>query len=836
MFLHSKYPLQVLLLLLLSLVSGEALYTTSIDPKKSNSQTLLFFQENIGSFRIRGGKPNATFFTSKDVELLPVGTSTGSILEYWYLGSIVNNADKGGFATTEPLVVNTHGGSALWQKYWFENMDISHPLSRGKPFIDLPLKSWNFFSIHSFLGNYSNFSGYHWKLFSLDSDVVRVTNDKKHSIKTNIALTSLMGGESLTARGLFDREPVQLWGAPKERRHFLPSYEGSVHYEGPGLLLKPMIAFIEVLSHNRSFPTIGEQIENNYRVSSVIAQKLDEQHNFFFLYQGRAQEYVGVEKMQSLNNSLKEYEHNVVLNLNANIPQSGQRNYHIGLGFGLGDQEARQNNIAFSIQDEIIHGTPVLPRTHRVFFIDGAAQQKHLLYWKNFLQTSIGFSGQLRFELTSQQHDLEDIKIIRYDENIPLDVLFHEKSSNQIDMLFRLKPKIFAVSTLGFLELQTEFGALSENIFSDLNSGFYRISPNALIRLIYPIAHYRIEFFFGLQHESIPSTLQESEFLNQRSVGSRRERWIDTNKDRRFQQGEEAGVLQRSGGARHKIDPNIKHPVLEEIFIGGEFSFGEAWLTSLNLSGKLHRNLYWVCYADDFQSGYREITRSGIKGGKLYDREPGSYGQERYVLTNRDTNSFFVGIDFQILKEAISSWWFINIAVGIYTHLASNLVGNGVENNDIARYSELTTDPNRNLNLFARTDYDRGYVANILFGFYLWEGLTWTNTIHYRDGIPFGDFVTVRGLSQGSLPIMHKERGGGLSGVGRYTFYLNWDMRIHYKHNHYSITFDIYNLLESSTEILEDPFVNRSRRPLDSTTPRSFRLIFSYRWDAYANL
>ena len=820
------------IVLLLPLVNREALSTIPATLEESNNQFLPLFQENIGSFRIGGGKHHTTVFTLKDVELLPVGTSTGSILEYWYLPSVVSNVDKGGFATTEPLTVNTHGSSALWQNYWFENMNISHPLARGKPFVDVPLKVWNLFSINSLLGNYGNSSGYHWKLFASDDSM----NNKHHSVQTDVALTSLMGGDSLTVKGLFDREPVQLWGAPKERRHFFPSYEGSVHYKGLGLFLKPMIAFTEVLSHNRSFLQIGDQAENNYRISSVIAQKLGEQHAFFLLYQGRIREYAGVDKTQNLDNSLKEYEHNVVFNLNADIPERGQRSYHIGLGFGSGNQEVRRNDITFSIQDEIIHGTPALPRTHRVFFVDGAAQQKVLFYWKKFFQTSVGFLSQFRFELTSQQYNLENIKIIRYDENIPLDVLFHEKSSNQIDMLFRIRPKLFVKSTLGSFEIQAEFGVLSENIFSDKNSAFYRISPNALIQLIYPIITDRIEFFLGVQHESIPSTLQESEFLNPNLVRSRRERWIDTNNDGRFQQGEAMGVLQRGGGTTHEIASNIRHPVLEEIFIGGELRFLQAWLTSLNLTGKLHRNLYWVRYPDDFQSGYREITRRGINGGKLYDRTPGSYGQERYVLTNRDTDSLFVGIDFQLLKEAISSWWFMNITVGIYAHLASNLIGNGVENNDIARYSELSADPNRNLHLFGRTDYDRGYIANILFGFYLWEGLTWTNTIHYRDGVPFGGFVTERGLSQGSLPIMNTERGGGLSGIGRYTFYLNWDIRIHYKYNHYSITFDIYNLLESSTETLENPFAEQFRRPLDSTTPRSFRFIFSYRWDFHANL
>ena len=799
-----------------------------------DSQVFPNFKKDVGSFSIAGEDSKSTLFTSTDVKLLPAGTSTGYLLEYWYLPSVVTNLDKGGFATTEPIIVNTQGGSVFWQKYWFENMDISDPIARGKPFIDLPVKVWKEFSINSILSNYGNFQGYHWRLplsTKESNNKERILPNQNNFIKTEIALTSLMGGDSLTARGLFDREPAQFWGAPQKRRHFFPSYEVNLKYEGIGLFSQPAIVFTEFLSHNRSFLQIGNKSENNYRISSVVAQKFNKNNAILLLYQGNIREYAGVEKTQKEENSLKEYQQNFILNFTSKISEQDQWNYQAGLGFGFGERKGRQDELYLSIQDEIIQGTPELPRTHQVFFTDLSVEKKNIFYLKSFFKTLINFSGRMRFELTSQQFNLENIKIIRYDESLPLDILFHEASSDQIDMLFRIRPKIFFESKFNLFNLKIELGLLSENLFSELDSAFYRISPTASIKLIYPTKKKTAQVILGLQHEAIPSTLKESEFLNKNSVSSRRERWIDANADLRFQQGEEAGILYRSGGAYHQTITNLKHPVLEEIFLGSNYYFLKIWQISLNLTGKWYRNLYWVDYAEDFQSGYHQIKRDKKSGGLLYNRNPGSYGQERYVLINRDNDSFFANIDIQLLKKAITSWWFVNITLGTYIHLASNLVGNGATNNDIASYSELSADPNRNINLFGRTDYDRGYIANLLFGFYLWEGLTWTNIIHYRDGVPFGNFITARGLSQGSLPIMSSERGGGLEGIGRYTFYLNWDIRVHYRYQNYSITFDIYNLLESSTETLENPFINQFRRPLDSTTPRSFRLLFSYQWD-----
>ena len=809
-------------------------------------ETLPGFQNNIGSFSILGGNPEQILFLEEDVTFLPVGSSTGSILEYWYLPSVVTNLDKGGFAATEPLTVNTHGGSAFWQKYWLEDMDISDPLDRGKPFVDIPVKAWKSFSVNSLLGNYGNAKGYRWsmlpKIKNGQTDEMLFPVKYPH-IKTNLAFTSLMGGDSLIARGLFDREPAQLWGAPEERRHFLPSYEVNLKYEGLGLLSQPAIGFTEGLFHNRSFPqTQGSGAENNYRISSAWAQKASLGHSAFLLYQGRMREYAGIEKTQALGTSLKESQHNLVLLFQSAFTEQNHWNYHAGLGLGLGDETIHQNDIYLSIQDEVIRGTPELPRRHQTFFLDAALKNQEIFLREDFFKTSIGVSSPLRFELTSQKYAPEGQRLVRTDEGSPLDVFLHDPHKNQIDMLFRLRPKVFSNSKLNSFTLDAELGFLSENIFSQSGSGFYRISPTALIKLTYEKNLTAVEstgadnapglkFILGLQHEAIPSTLEESEFLNPNSVSGRRERWIDQNNDGRYQTGEEAGALYRSGGAYHKVGSGLKHPVMEEVFLGGIYKFFQNWQTALNLSGKWYRNLYGVDYAPEFLPGYREVERNDVRGGLLYDRSPGSYGEEEYILTNREGDSFFVGIEFQILKEAIASWWFFNITIGAYAHLASNLVGNGVSYNDIAQYSEASADPNNRLNLFARTDYDRAYIVNFLFGFYLWEGLIWTNTIHYRDGIPFGEFIIARGLSQGSIPVMNSERGGGLRGVGRYTFYLNWDIRLRYEYKRYSITFDIYNLLESSTETLENPFKGQARRPLDTTTPRSFRISLAYFWD-----
>ena len=307
-----------------------------------------------------------------------------------------------------------------------------------------------------------------------------------------------------------------------------------------------------------------------------------------------------------------------------------------------------------------------------------------------------------------------------------------------------------------------------------------------------------------------------------------RYRWNDINSDGIFQEDERSDILSRSGGKYHQKGDDLDFPAMEEVTIGLKYVY-KYFESVFNLSGRWFRKLYSVRYTEDSNIQYEAVDR-GLEFGPVYNRDPLSYGRESYELTNNPNSSFYAGAEMQLLKKATSSWWFINITASAFIHVASNTHGNGPYFNDIGSYSELDADPNYNRSRFGRTDYDRAYVINIIFGFKIIKGLTLTNTIHYRDGVPFGEFVLVRGLSQGPIAVMDGERAQGLVGLGRYTFHLNWDVRIVYEFNRYFVNLDIYNLLGSSTEVLEDPFRGENfRMPLDTIVPRGFRFTIGYK-------
>ncbi|HMV37250.1 MAG TPA: hypothetical protein PKD60_15215, partial [Turneriella sp.] len=140
-------------------------------------------------------------------------------------------------------------------------------------------------------------------------------------------------------------------------------------------------------------------------------------------------------------------------------------------------------------------------------------------------------------------------------------------------------------------------------------------------------------------------------------------------------------------------------------------------------------------------------------------------------------------------------------------------------------------DPNFRENRFARIDSERGYIGKIQFGRRFAKMLSVTNVLRYRDGEPVAGYRVVTGLAQGPQLLPYEERGGGLTGVGRHTYSLAWDLRLRLDTvigNAPAWAFlDIYNLLNSRTELAEYPVDGtRFRDPVEQGIARTMRLGF----------
>ena len=156
--------------------------------------------------------------------------------------------------------------------------------------------------------------------------------------------------------------------------------------------------------------------------------------------------------------------------------------------------------------------------------------------------------------------------------------------------------------------------------------------------------------------------------------------------------------------------------------------------------------------------------------------------------------------------------------------------GNGPDNNDYAVISEKTADPNSLTNSSGgRLDSDRAYKGVILFGWRMIEDLSLGITVRYRDGEPFSQHRIYENENGMPVAVMNRERGNwDNNGLGRFTFSWNIDIRLRYTPvlfgKNIEATIDIFNVLDSSTEILESNNIEDERRALEAVPPRMIQL------------
>lgn len=770
--------------------------------------------QEIASWSIFGNKP--TVFSKKDVTFLPASSHTGSIIEYWYLSGVLANADTAGFSLTEKNQINMHGSSGLWQRFYINGADITDPANPGSPVIDIPIHAWQTFSVNSIITPFHEQRGFNWNINP---------SDERKSV--NLSFMHNMGGPTFIPAGTFDREPGDKWGASEERRQFKPGYEGSLYYSLTGINGQPALIFAESVIHQRKFLQLNNEISS--RSTAIFTQNINA-HNMLLLgYQLKTRENEGIEWNNKPENTLKGYRQGTFIqwiNENAN-----HHTYMAGAGFSSLGYDSHSSQMSRSLEEEIHDAELPVPEKNLAFYSSVFLRRDKLslpLGLKNKGYAAINF----RFEGIAEKKSYPSNVFTHTYADSALNVLLLEPAHYSYNFISIIRPVAGIKHDAGNWNIDGWAGLAYEGALSSRRFLFDRIDPVGGIKTTYLFKSIKSEFYIGAQHEAIRINLSEISFINQDSLSGTYYGWNDLNNDGLYQAGEESGVLSRTGGSYHTIDKDLKSPVMEELSMGFLKHFSKTYSSSIHATTRLIRNLYFVRYDPAFNAGYTQVNRYDTEIGYLYDRQPGTYGQELYQLTNNPEDSMYFSLEIQVIKQQLKSWWFFNFSVGTYFHLASPPPGNGPFFNDIGQISESTADPNNLLYGPGRTDYDRGYMANLIMGFEIIENLSLTNVLHYRDGQPFAAYIIAEGLSQGPIAVIDDEIADGFKGIGRYTFYLSWDIRIRYQwemeKNPWALSLDIYNLLDSRVPLYERLIRdNRYRRPAENIPPRSFRLILS---------
>ncbi len=349
-----------------------------------------------------------------------------------------------------------------------------------------------------------------------------------------------------------------------------------------------------------------------------------------------------------------------------------------------------------------------------------------------------------------------------------------------------------------------------------------------------------------------PPSARHLDFANPNSLSGEEFRWTDNNGDLLWQPGETGSLLRRFGGIHSGIDDSLERPYVEEFAVGAGARLPLALRGNLRLFRRDHRQRMAAVNTGvpfQFPAGGPSYTPTTIQDPgpdfisgtfddqslTVYDQDPSTFGNDRYLLTNADLSSFSAGLVAQLSGAGQRYWWRLTFTAE--KGHGTNAFGNDAWQNDSAVIGSLLHDPNVMLNATGRPFFDRAFIAKHQSSFQLpsWLGGVDVGTsTSYWDGLPFGRRLLVDGLEQGPAMVLATVRGSP-EGGHRTEFHLTLDLRLSREFELLAgslrILTDVFNLLNTDNKLLErdlsGPAFNE-RIPLAIQPPRFVRVGMEY--------
>jgi hypothetical protein len=268
-----------------------------------------------------------------------------------------------------------------------------------------------------------------------------------------------------------------------------------------------------------------------------------------------------------------------------------------------------------------------------------------------------------------------------------------------------------------------------------------------------------------------------------------------------------------TGGAPNfsVIAPDLERPHMNEIVTGFEFRPSPRWVARLSGIARLDKGLVALTNKGVPFSAY---TRSvvidpgvDVAGGTtmqplpIYNRPASTFGTDAYLLTNRDIEASFAGVDVTV--QIVTDRLLLNLGgtAGRSEGWASNR-GFHYDENDIAVLGEVFADPNANTFAKGRPLMERGYTLNVSGAYQFAHDIRFGMAARYQDGQHFSRMVVAPDLDQGPELVR-----AFASGETRFTFTCTVDTRLQKGFDvagHHVVAFvDVFNLLNIGLEVEE---------------------------------
>jgi hypothetical protein len=364
------------------------------------------------------------------------------------------------------------------------------------------------------------------------------------------------------------------------------------------------------------------------------------------------------------------------------------------------------------------------------------------------------------------------------------------------------------------------------------------VSPRAGLALS-PAAFRRLTLRAGYARLDAPLAGRYLDFGDPNSLGGSEYQWTGANR--------EGPLIMRFGGPDSSIDPALRPPHAGEVNLGAEVSlpwksFARARLFRREEKDRIAALDTGVPASDYLPVQIDDPGPDGLPGTfddqslTVYARQPASFGQDRYLLTNPPGLS---ALAEGMVAEAGGQWR------GYGAHATFMAVetsgptnpGNSPLENDPGVIGSLDSDPNAGINASGRQFFDRAYVGKAQFTGKLPRflgGILWENTVNYMDGADFARELLVTGLPQGPILVDATVRGSP-GGGNRAEHVMNWNLRLArpfpLARGEIRLALDVVNVLNSDNKILEvdasGPTFNL-RLPLALEPARFLRMSVRY--------
>lgn len=780
---------------------------------------------------------NGETVTARDRDLLPSGHNLGEMADLWFT-SIINQTDSdGGIGAFDPLRLSSHGRSWTLLRHSLNGLSIDDPGRPGSPMIDLPYSSWDTLTYSSL-----------WTASPGFAATIRATpGDRPTRAWFRGSLGGELGGPSLVPPNFMNRDPAVDAGSSPIRRKVRNSRElegqAVVGTENFGLRL-----IYEHRDQDNRYPTLlsdkdGRRVDDSAQRDTIMV--VSEMNlggmplTAIGALQKRSRSNEGAEfRLPSFYTQSTEGDA-YLLQIGSAGSLSAVAAYDVSVGLSYKRDSAEQNStlpIVSDIESEwlwLARPTPSenLTRTS----IDLSAG----VAWDAPLPVSVRLTGNQSF-LRRRQTPAQLISATSYlrsDIDRSRDMTIYETPVRGEEWLRSLRLEgnvekdIAGITLRGMLAL--DHGAVG--VPNDTRLSFW--NPAVGIAASHTFQNGG-EFFTLLRREPDRMTAEVARFLDPAIGNGATYGWND-NGDLNPTADEAGGLLSRTGGRYHTVDPKIARPTSNQFAVGwvtprfgpfravmtGSLRFHlDAFVARLN--GAAADSYTQTQFFDPGGDGRGEdLLPGGGQNLAAYTRTPGTEGQESYRLENRYRDNRFIGAEVQLVSVEADEVgdrrpWFLNLTAAGYWDIGSGTFGSFSDRNDPGVINESSADPNARINDRGRFDHDRAFSIKTIAGWTPIDGLTLSTAIRYRDGQPFSRIVVAE-LAQGPTPIMATWRG-----AARHTFHMTSDVKVRWESRFwkfdYAVSGEVYNLFQQSLELTEDHRTGRSfRRAVEMTAGRT---------------